>query len=362
LRGIGTLAAHSYITLNIQIREADLDRDGVRIADALSKYLTPLADLQRFDWLYNRNPNGKARAWVGLIEGDLVATAAVFPRRAYFNKSEIIAWVLGDFCVSDRHRSLGPAVALQRALLHASDSNGIPVSYDFPSAAMRAVYKRLQLEPFGQMVRMAKVLRLDRKFREHIRYGPLSKTLTPIGNALLSATAAFRPAVDRTLKISLQEGKCGGEFDALARRVGISFEFCVRRSAEYLNWRYLENPYKKHGLMKAERDGELLGFLIFSQTGADGEIVDVFAEDNSAILGRLINEVVELFRRRGVMTVSVELIASHPWIGLFKKFGFYSRENKPLMVYASNQARPLVIHNGGSSHSAWFITGGDRDS
>ena len=114
--------------MNIQIREADLKRDGVRIADALSKYLTPLADLQRFDWLYNRNPNGKARAWVGLIEGDVVATAAVFPRRAYFNKSEIIAWVLGDFCVSDRHRSLGPAVALQRACY----KRPILVAYRFP--------------------------------------------------------------------------------------------------------------------------------------------------------------------------------------------------------------------------------------
>jgi len=362
LRGIGTLAAHSYITLNIQIREADLNRDGVQIADALSKYLTPLADLPRFEWLYKRNPNGKVRAWLALDDDEVIATGAVFPRRAYFNKTEIVAWVLGDFCVSDRHRTLGPAVALQRALLQASDSGGATISYDFPSAAMTAVYKRLKIEPFDQMIRMARVLRVDRKVRERIGFEWVSNAVAPIGNALLSATEAFRPAVDRTLKISLQEGKCGGEFDALARRVGISFEFCVRRSAEYLNWRYLENPYKKHGLMKAERDGELLGFLIFSHTGADGEIVDVFSEDNSTILGRLINEVVELFRRRGVMTISVELIASHPWIGLFKKFGFYSRETKPLMVYASNQARPLVLHNGESSHSAWFITGGDRDS
>ncbi len=326
-------------------------------------YLNPLADAPRFEWLYKRNPNGKVRAWLALDNDDIIATAAVFPRRAYFNKIESLAWVLGDFCVSDRHRSLGPAVALQRALLQAADSSGVPISYDFPSAAMAAVYKRLKIEPFGQMVRMAKVLRVDKKLRDRIGYERLAKTVVPVGNAILEATAAvFQPSVDKTLKTSLQRSKCGSEFDALAERVGLGFDFCVRRSAEYLNWRYLENPYKKHELITVGRNGSLLGFLVFSQTGPDTEIVDVFGEDNVSVIGRLISEVVELLRRRGAMTISAELIASHPWIGLFKKFGFYSRETKPLMVYASDQARPLGINNVESSHSAWFITGGDRDS
>ena len=184
---------------------------------------------------------------------------------------------------------------------------------------MTAVYKRLKVEPFGQMVRMAKVLRVDGKLRARIRYKWVTRTVAPIGNALLSATASFQPRVDRTLNISLQEGKCGKEFDGLAERAGIRFDFSVRRSADYLNWRYLENPCKKHGLMKAERDGELLGFVVFSQTGFDGEIVDLFAKDDSAILGRLINEVVDLFRRRGAMgywgqpELTARVLRPHPF-------------------------------------------------
>jgi GNAT superfamily N-acetyltransferase len=350
--------------LTIQIREADLNRDGAQIADALSKYLIPLADSPRFEWLYKRNPNGKARAWLALDNDDVIATGAVFPRRVYFNKTQIIAWVLGDFCVSDRHRTLGTAVALQRTLLQASDASGVPISYDFPSAAMTAVYKRLKIEPFGQMIRMARVLRVDRKLRERIGYEWLAKVLSPVGNALLgAAAAAFQPTVDKTLKVSLQQHKCGTEFDALANRVGMNFDFCVRRSADYLNWRYLDNPYKRHELMTARREESLLGFVVFSQNGLDGEIVDLFGEDDDGVIDRLIIKVVELFRRRGLITVSTELIASHPWAERFRKLGFYPRESKPFIVCGSSESAGAFAEQGVLlPHQSWFITGGDRDS
>jgi len=348
--------------LEIQIREADLKRDGVRIANALSEYLNPLADIPRFEWLYRRNPNGNVRAWLALENEEIVATGAVFPRRAYFSKTEIVAWVLGDFCVSDRHRTLGPAVALQRALLQASESGKVPICYDFPSVAMTAVYKRLKIHPFHQMVRMAKVLRMDRRLRERLGNEWVAGALSPVGNTLLALTAALQSRVDKTLKVSLQQSKCGAEFDALAERVGMSFDFCVRRSADYLNWRYLDNTYKKHEFMTAERAGTLLGFVVFSQSGPDGEIVDVFGEDDEFVIGRLISEVVELFRRRGLITVSAELITSHPWRKVFRKFGFYPRESKPFIVYAPAEARSPLTTNGALPGRSWFITGGDRDS
>jgi hypothetical protein len=344
----------------MQIREADLNFEGAKIAAALTKYLNPLADTPRFEWLYKRNPHGAVRVWLASDNDDIIATAAAFPRRAYISKIERLVWVLGDFCVSGRHRTLGPAVALQRALLQACDRSGVPASYDFPSSAMTAVYKRLNIEPSGRMIRMAKVLRVDSKARERISNEWLKKTVVPLGNAILQVTsAAFDPSVDKTLKISLQDGSCGPEFDGLAQRVGVSFDFCVRRSADYLNWRYFENSYKKHGLMTAERDGALLGFVIFSQNGLNGELVDLFGEDDDAVIGRLISEVLELFRRCGVNTVSAELIASHPWIGLFKKFHFYPREDKPFIIYPTPKYMPT---DGARPDQTWFITGGDRDS
>lgn len=344
--------------MSILIREADLYHDGPKIALALSKYLTPHADAGRFEWLYKQNPSGKVRAWLALDHETVIASGAVFPRRAYMNKMEITAWVLGDFCVSSDYRVLGPAVTLQRALLQASHGANVAISYDFPSLTMTAVYKRLKIEPLTEMIRMAKMLRVDRKLREQIRPGWVSNAAAPIGNVVMRASSLFHPKVDKTITISPLRGKCGSAFDILAERVGPCFDFCVRRSADYLNWRYLANPYKKHELISADRNGVLFGFAVISQNGADGEIVDIFGENDGAIIGRLIHEVVELFRQRGVVTVSAELSESHPWLALFKQFGFYPRERKPFMMYSPNKARDLRP----VGHSSWFITGGDRDS
>jgi GNAT superfamily N-acetyltransferase len=348
--------------VSIVIREGDIQADGEVIAKTLRAHLTPLADRARYDWLYKRNPHGAVRVWLAIDEkGEVIGSAAAFPRALDMSQRKTFGWVFGDFCVSDKHRSLGPAVALQRALLQAADAGGVPVSYDFPSTAMTAVYKRLKMQPAAQMIRMAKLLRVNRKVGEHVRNETLANAISSVGNIFLSAISS-RPKFRRGIKVSLLESSCGPEFDLLDERSTGRYGLCVQRSSDYLNWRYLENPYKKHQLMTAKRDESLLGFVVFSQNGQGGEIVDVFGEDDELVIGRLISEVVELFRRSGVITVSAELIGSHPWTEVFKKLGFYPRESKPFIVYAPAETRSPLTNNGALVDQSWFITGGDRDS
>ena len=47
----------------------------------------------------------------------MIGVAAAFPRRFYFRGEAVRGYVLGDFCIDPAHRSLGLALALQRACL-----------------------------------------------------------------------------------------------------------------------------------------------------------------------------------------------------------------------------------------------------
>lgn len=347
--------------MSIIIREGNIRTDDKLIANALNRYLTPRADWVRFEWLYKRNPHGRVRVWLAFDGNQLIGTAAAFPRRVYVLEQEKCGWVFGDFCVSDRYRSLGPAVVLQRALLENAQSAGIAVFYDFPSTAMSAVYKRLKFGPASQMIRMAKVLRVNRKVREELRNEALATAISSVANFFLRASMPC-VRIDRTIKISLLESGCGPEFDALADRVELRFDICVLRSSDYLNWRYLANPYKKHELMTAKRDGFLLGFVVFSQNGVDAEIVDIFGVDGETV-GRLIDEVIKLSLARGIITISVELVALHPWTELFNKMGFYQRESKPFFLDSTSTEIPWRSgSNPAVPRPTWFIMGGDRDS
>jgi hypothetical protein len=343
----------------VLIRRADLSMDREILIDALSRYLNPAADARRFDWLYKDNPHGEAQVWIAFDQerGSVVGSAAAFPRRLYLSSREELAWVLGDFCINSEYRSLGPALQLQRTCIAAVDSGKVPFCYDFPSAGMMAVYKRLGINPFARVLRLARPLRIDRQIASVIKAPIIASGMAAVGNLLL-ATRAFQPLKDGNLTVALHEGECGEEFSDLAREVADRYGVCVQRSAEYLNWRYLANTYCAYEIMTARRNGKLLGYAVIGQSGQECIIADVFAVDSPAIIRRLVKEVVALCRVRGANTVSIPLVESHPWLTLLRRLGFRERESKPMVLYAPNNdilADYLV-------NKPWFIMHGDRDS
>jgi hypothetical protein len=339
----------------IAIREADIESDRLLLMDALFRYLTPLSDGPRFDWLYRSNPHGQVRAWIAMDRDRdvIVGSAAAFPRRLYVGHREEFVWVLGDFCINDQYRSLGPALQLQRACLSQVDLGTAAFCYDFPSPSMMAVYRRLHISPLAQMVRLAKPLRVDGKIREYFKTPFVARGLSAAGNLLL-ALIDRRPKESESVTIGLQQGSCGEEFSALARQVGRCYGVCVQRSAEYLNWRYLAHAYRRYELLTARRDGELLAYAFFSQSGDDATLADLFGVQDPTVISALVRRLVVLLRERGMMSVSAPMIESHPWIPLLRSQGFIVREAKPMIVYPTRTS--------GYGAMSWFFMHGDRDS
>jgi hypothetical protein len=345
--------------MGIRIRQAVLDEDRSVLVEMIGRYLTPLSDGKRFAWLYRGNPHGQARAWLACSPSDstIIGMAAAFPRRFLIRGVETVGWVLGDFCVSDRNRSLGPALQLQRACLGGLDCSGMPIFYDFPSENMMAVYRRLGIESQGRMIRFAKLLRGDQKVGEAIKVPWLRRSLGSFTNFLLSL-GARRPRWIADCEISVHTGPCGEEFSGLAHKVSSKYDMCVQRSAEYLNWRYLAHPNRHHEILKLESKGELLAYVVFTRTKADASIVDLFGTSDPNLICALVQALVNLLREGGVCTVSVPLSDSHPWTNLFGRLGFYPRESCPVILHRPQQGAATD----GTSSERWFLMDGDRDS
>ncbi len=343
----------------VTIRRADLNMDREILIESLSRHLNPLADARRFDWLYKDNPHGEAQVWIAVDQGNgvVVGSAAAFPRRLYLGSREEIVWVLGDFCINSEYRSLGPAVELQRACIAAVDSGKVAFCYDFPSAGMMAVYKRLGFAPFAQVLRLARPLRIDRQIESVIKSPIITSGLAAVGNLLL-ATRAFQPLKNGNLTVAFHTGQFGEEFSNLARQIADRHGVCVQRSAEYLNWRYMANTTCASEIMTARRNGELLAYAVIQQNGKECIVADVFGIDSPAIVRSLIKEVVALCHARGVHSVSIPLVESHPWVTLFRGLGFRDRESKPMVLYSPNND----IGTQNLENRRWFIMYGDRDS
>lgn len=346
--------------MKIAIRKANLKSDKGLIIDTLFRFLTPLSDGTRFSWLYENNPHGDAHAWVAYRVADeaVIGMSAAFPRRVYVDANEEVAWVLGDFCIDDAYRSLGPALMLQRASLAEADSAGVAFCYDFPSIEMMAVYRRLQIAPFAKMFRLAKPLRVDRKIKELVKNQTIRRLLSAGGNLLLRR-GEQKYTGECGLQVSLCEGDCGPEFSGLAKSIGGRYGICIQRSAEYLNWRYVNSPLCQYELFSVRRDGALLGYAVLLQDGEDATLVDVFGIEEENVLSALIAHGVAEMAARGVQTVSAALVEAHPWRALLERQGFKVREFSPLVVHSpsGSESRTSVM-----KARKWLVMQGDRDS
>jgi len=341
------------------IRPADLDLDRQLLTDLLCHNLNPNAGGKRFDWLYIENPHGSARAWVAIDEntGLAVGAAAAFPRRLSVAGSSRVGYVLGDFCIDHQHRSLGLALQLQKICLKHVGAEGLASTYDFPSATMMAIYRRMQKGPMTQIVRWSKPLRADRKIRGLVKSSTLARLLaTPINKLLEWKDKPVAP--EGEWKIEEHKGDCGEEFTQLTRAVSSHYGTCIERSAEYLNWRYLRHPLIHHEILTARCGESLKGYVAFTYTEKEARIVDLFGFVDTAMWTALVSRVVALLRARMVMSISFPALATNPWARLLENWGFHPRESSPVVVYvAGNRATSAE-----SAGSSWFLVDGDRES
>lgn len=344
----------------IKIRPADLEIDRQILIESLYQYLTTQSDAQRFDWLYQQNPYGPARVWVACEEssGEVIGTAAAFPRDMWVEDNNRRCWVLGDFCVRDDFRSLGPALLLQRACLSAVACEDIPFCYDYPSTSMMAIYRRVGMSAVGLMQRFVKLLRVDHKVQEILGSGRLTRGVSTISNRVLAWKDALGGGV-KGCDIALHTGAFGEEFSDLEQRLLPSQRgVCGRRTAAYLNWRYGQNPLRGYQVMTARRGGELHAYVVWTQEAQHHMLTDIVGGEAPAVLEELCAAVIAVVRAQGGLTVSASLLNA-PWlIACLERVGFQPREERPVMAYTRADGPFAHVV---TTPQYWFLSDGDRD-
>jgi hypothetical protein len=345
--------------MTITIRPGDLDTDRDAAIGLFTRCLNPAYDARRFAWLYEENPAGPGRLWIATDEktGETVGTAAAFPREIYLEGREATGWVLGDFCIDERYRSLGPALMLQRRCLDELAAGPGALFHDFPHPRLLPIYTRLQVGSPRLMRRLSRLLRVDDKVEQLVGSSPLGRGLSAAANAVL-ARRARGPRAAADVETALLEGPCGPEFSELADKVSADYGTCVRRSAEHVDWRYRRNPIRPHDIVTVRQDGRLAAWAALSQDGGAGALVDLFGTPDEALLATAAQAAVAELGRRGCATASVLLLHSHPWIALFRRLGFSPRESSPVILQplpASGLPSPALS-------GPVLLTQGDQDS
>jgi hypothetical protein len=341
----------------VTIRNAELRRDVDEILQFLCENLGAKSTRTRFEWLYLQNPFGPARAWMA-VDGThrTVGVAAAFPRSIWIDCKPRRAWVLGDFCIAAGSRSLGPAVLLQRTCLEALASDENPVWYDFPSQSMLAVYRRLGIAAVCNHVRYVKVIRMDEKVHNYISCKPLADGISAVGNVILRlGRSSRRGACNET---SLYDGVFREEFTSLDARTACLHPIRGRRSAEYLNWRYLQDPFHQYRVAVARRGAELLGYAVLRIDGKDWILADLHAVEEATTVPRILAFLDSLAQTSDVSRIIAPIIEGSPLSSHLRRAGFYPREGVPVVACFGDSQSALQD----LAPKSWFLMYGDRES
>ncbi len=282
----------------------------------------------KFDWVYRDSPLGAPLTMMlqHLPTGEAVGVATAAPRRMRIGRREIRAGVLVDLAVLPAHRSLGPALQLQQALLEAAPSR-FDFVYGFPNRKAAPVFKRAGYVSLGQLVRHARVLR----HRDYLAQR-IPRMLAAIAGPLFDLGARFRDGwrarsdPDWRMQWVDSAANTGARTDHEAEVLhGV-------HDRQFLGWRFDPRPIgATRTLHLDDHAGALQAWFVCQVEEGVLHVADCGAASRSLGVSRAhVDALLHAARAAGYRSVSVQLAAPPDSLAAWRDCGFVQRSARPI--------------------------------
>jgi hypothetical protein len=344
--------------MDYSITRMDLQKDR---NDILLLWKRNFVDLpqERYDWIYQRNPSGRALSWAAREagSGSLVGMASLFPRKMNLNGRTVTVGIAGDFAVNQEHRGSNVAIKLQRAVTAGMGENDLGLIYGISNSKSDPVQRRVGYVLLGRMDRWAKPL----KTTKYLKAAPLRRWVSkPLDFIMrnLSKEARCRRAKGY---VSQELDSFDQRFDRLWERASGQFDIIGQRSKDYLNWRYGSSPHRSYHVFSLIREDnqEVCGYVVYYLQDKVSYIADLLFLDFGSGLDDLLSSFILHLRDQSVESLSILLFGRPSLAKKLKSFGFVLREEESrVLVYLdSNSPQTEFALNADN----WFLLEGDRD-
>ncbi|MBM3990915.1 MAG: GNAT family N-acetyltransferase [Planctomycetes bacterium] len=320
------------------------------------------------EWRYDASPCGESVSLVARASGGLAISGyACSPRVALVGGDErTLATVgeTGDVMTHPQWRKRGCFSRLDRAAMEAARGRGWALAFGLPNRRSAHIFLELGWERIGAVRPHLFVLRADDAAQEaRGKEGRWKRWTT--GFEQRRCARARRALGARAGAFQIEPLR---RFDeratALSRAVEPRFGFMVRRSAEYLNWRFLDTPSGLHRAF-ALLDGATLAAYVVVQLPRAGErvgcLVDVLARDDAGLAAALETGLAVL-QHAGASVVEATALERSFWAQALVRVGFAPRGDEhalSVILHPLQPAHPLVA--AARDTATWYFTDGDRD-
>ncbi len=350
------LGVHAREASGYSCEPANLLRDREAILSIWKGNLGLEASLAaKYDWFYTKSEAGSPVAMLLRHAGtdQPVGVAAAGPRRASLNGRSVCIGVLVDMAVVPEHRSLFPALLLQRALQKTVPGD-FAALYGFPNPKAVPVFTRVGYTRAFDVGRYVRVLRPGRYLRRYLPRWIARVLGRPLDN-LMPAWDALRAREAQAFKVRWRADADPRADDLWMAAPHGDGPIGVRDS-NFLRWRFDQKPETTTRYLIVEADdGRLIAWFACEDDGATLVIRDFWTSRgfdgmDSPIVWLLLREA----RRSGYSAVSVEFGGSANIVRVLKTAGFSERNQRPLFSYFHPES--AFAHA-----TAWYVTSADED-
>lgn len=348
------------------VRQADAraERDAI-IALWRDNIGAPDALAAKFRWYYVDHPEGVPTVLL-LCHGPEarpVGVATNGGRRMRLGEQPVQAGIRVDLAVDAAHRTLFPALQLQRAVRQ-SGMEQFDLLYGMPNTKAVKVVERIGFTQRHDFVRHARVL-LWRSYLARVMPDGLAALAAPVVNGLQRAWTWARLLKLRGVD-TLWLDQADARFDALWQRVAWPGVLMGLRDSRFLNWRFVARPAGAARILALVERGtdRLLGYAVCDfergEAATTVSVRDFLVDARSPrearpLLVQLLLSVQQQAARAGCATVSLSFFGHADVCAALAEAGFAPRESSPVFVdMAPQHAERLGAFD-------YYFTGADED-
>jgi hypothetical protein len=321
-------------------------------------------DTRTLEWKYLDNPHGLSEVWVAeSIEKKVVGSLAFVPRRMRIQGRDYLTLLAADGMVFPDWQRKGIFVRLLHIMFEKSWALGAPLAIAFSGRRSVKGLVRTDWDEVGLVQEWILPLRGPFLFKPIVRRAPwLAGPVGAVGDWALR-NYRLKGFIQRSYT---SEVKKIGRFDGALAEAGMrALEerpvYLVRDEA-FLNWRYVDNPTKRHLVFGAYREQQPQGYMVMETGGGRSYVADLVALDRSVKEDLLATAVAAGLGGGGHM-LHIMALEGDPMDRFLREQGFNCLPRAGLLPFMIKMGpehgdlNPVV-----TDPSLWYLSHGDKDA
>jgi hypothetical protein len=334
------------------------------LVDVFNRVFRKDKDLRTLKWKYLENPHGKSVVWVAeSAEKEIVGSLAFVPHRMLYQGKEYLTFLASDGMVFPDWQRHGIFIRLLNIMFDESWSREAPFVIAFSGRRSVKGLIRTDWDEVGLVQELILPLRGRRLFKGIIRRLPfLAGPVAAAGDCVLNRgrlklflNHAFTSEVKPLDRFTEEHARVAREG---AKQVPLS----LVRDEAFLNWRYLDNPTKRHRCFSASRNGKVAGFMVMEAEGDLAYMAELVAPDPAVRIDLVARAVLEA-RNKGAIMLQCMALAGDPVDRLLRSLSFRGLPQEGLLPYMIKMAPAGDVDKQVVTDSRlWYLCHGDKDA